>query len=204
MVDQGGAYLSNDQNEKAIALLEPALKALKVRLPPPHPNTMTAMSRLADACLGAGQIDEAQVLYEELRSKRLELLGPDDPQVASAEARLGLALSAQHKNGEAEPILRKAIATYDHKMPASWQYYSAVGALGACLSDQSKYAEAEQLLRESQEGLEDLEDELPKAARLEMTHCMERLVTLYDAWNKPEQAADWRRHLAQWQSAAGK
>jgi hypothetical protein len=53
-----------------------------------------------------------------------------------------------------QPILRKALITYDNKMPASCQYYSAVSALGACLSDQAKYSDAEDLLLESQDGLE--------------------------------------------------
>jgi hypothetical protein len=109
--------------------------------------------------------------------------------VADVERRLGLTLSAQHKNDEAEPILRKSLATYEQKMPDSWQYYAAQAALGACLSDQAKYADAEGLLLESREGLEDLEDELPRPARSEVTRCMERLVSLYDAWNKPSDAA---------------
>jgi hypothetical protein len=33
---------------------------------------------------------------------------------------------------------------------------------------------------------------------------MERLINLYDAWNKPEQAATWRNKLAQRQSARRK
>jgi serine/threonine protein kinase len=204
MVDLGAAYHANEENDKAISLLQPAVKALKVTLPPPHPNTLAAMSHLADAYFAAGQIDDAEILYADLCNRRQALLGSDDPEGADLQTRLGQTLTAQHKNNEAEPILRKAVATYDQKMPASWQYYSAVSALGACLSDQAKYADAEDLLLESQEGLEDLVAELPRTARSEMTRCMERLVSLYDAWNKPADAATWRRRLAQWQTSAKK
>jgi serine/threonine protein kinase len=204
MVDLAAAYQANDQNERAIPLLQAAVKDLRVKLPPPHPNTLAAMSYLADAYFATGQFDDARILYSELYGQRKALYSADDPEVANVERRLGAALSAQHKNNEAEPILRKAMVTYDNKMPASWQYYSTVSGLGACLSDQAKYAEAEQLLLESQEGLDDLEDELPKAARPEIARCMERLVALYDAWNKPEKAALWRRHLAERHSTAAK
>ena len=65
--------------------------------------------------------------------------------------------------------------------------------LGASLLGQSKYAEAEPLLISGYEGLQKQSPAISVDANLPQAG--ERLVQLYTAWGKPDQAGEWRRNL---------
>jgi hypothetical protein len=72
--------------------------------------------------------------------------------------------------------------------------------LGESLLGQERYAEAEPLLLASYEGLNQAPDAgdpdaIPARERLGVV-ALERIVRLYDAWDKPGQAEEWRRELA--------
>ena len=59
--------------------------------------------------------------------------------------------------------------------------------LGEALSGQGKHAEAEPLLLE---GFEKMAPPDPLAFR--KSEALDRIVTLYESWKKPEKAAEWR------------
>ena len=45
--------------------------------------------------------------------------------------------------------------------------------------------------------MKEREAKIPPAAKPRLTEALERLVQLYDAWCKPDQAAEWRAKLPQ-------
>jgi tetratricopeptide (TPR) repeat protein/predicted Ser/Thr protein kinase len=108
----------------------------------------------------------------------------DRAERARSQTRLGRALFETGRFVEAEPLLREAWATLSADRPDAWTEH----LLGACLSSLGKYAEAEPLLRESFQALAAAKDESPMRIR----QARERLVELYEAWGKPEQADAWR------------
>ena len=56
---------------------------------------------------------------------------------------------------------------------------------------------AEPLLKDGYEGLKQRQDKIPEMFRkLRLTEALERLVELYERWERPEQAARWRKELA--------
>lgn len=64
----------------------------------------------------------------------------------------------------------------------------AEGALGECLMAQGRYAEAEPLLVQSYDEIHTSQgDQDPRTAE-----ALKRLVVLYDAWQKPQRAAQYR------------
>ena len=69
---------------------------------------------------------------------------------------------------------------------------------GAPGLDQKNYSGAEPMLLASYEGMKEREAN-PGApgpqGKPRVTEALERLVQLYDAWDKPEQAAAWRNKL---------
>jgi hypothetical protein len=65
------------------------------------------------------------------------------------------------------------------------------------LLGQKKYAEAEPLLRAGYEGMKQRETKIPANAKESLSEALERLVQLYDAWGRPEQANEWRQKLEQ-------
>ena len=134
----------------------------------------------------------------------LSILGP-----------LGLNLLQQHKWVDAEKVLRECLTVCDrldksiredkrtagHNIPSlGWTTRSM---LGQSLVGQKKYAEAEPYLIEGYKGGKALIDAyrvfggdpglvLPM---LPIKETVERLVQLYEAWDKPDEAAKWRKEL---------
>ena len=58
-----------------------------------------------------------------------------------------------------------------------------------------KLAEAELPLLAGYEGLQASADKLPANSKL-LPEAVQRLVDLYSAWNKPNEAARWEREMA--------
>ena len=76
-----------------------------------------------------------------------------------------------------------------------WVRFQTMSLLGACLLGQREHAEAEPLLIGGYEGLKSREAEmLPQNAK-NVPQAAARLVQLYEAWGKPEKAAEWRTKL---------
>jgi hypothetical protein len=74
--------------------------------------------------------------------------------------------------------------------------FIAQSVLGAVLLGQEKYAEAEPLLLQGYKGLKQREAKLPANLReLRLREAVERLVQLYEAWNRNGEAATWRQEL---------
>jgi len=118
----------------------------------------------------------------------------NDRSVVSALNVLGATLVAQRRFSEAEPFLREAheiFRTSTAPIRTRWYKPDVESALGAALAGQAKFDEAEPLLVAGYEGLRDL----PDAPAGHLRTALERMVTFYIAWGRPEQAVAWRTRL---------
>jgi hypothetical protein len=97
------------------------------------------------------------------------------------------------KLDEAETALRESLSLYEKTGPGSWTYWHVASLLGGCLAGQERFAEAEPLLLDGY-----LKMQPPGAPVPRRWHraAGERIVALYEAWGKPEKAAEWRARLA--------
>ena len=104
---------------------------------------------------------------------------------------MGSLLNAQKRYTESEPILRESLETGGTVLGADhWRVAEARSLLGESLAGQEQFNEAEPLLLEGYTGLE---SSLPGGWRSQkLPPAIERLIKLYDAWGKPDQAAEWR------------
>jgi hypothetical protein len=115
---------------------------------------------------------------------------------------LGLNLLRQQKWAEAEAVLREdvAIRAKIGIMPEVVTA-NARSMLGSSLVGQKKYVEAEPLLVQGYQGLKQMTNVAVfgwgsrDLAMPLVKQAVERLVQLYEAWDKPDQAARWRREL---------
>jgi eukaryotic-like serine/threonine-protein kinase len=117
-------------------------------------------------------------------------------------AELGANLLQQQKFAEAAAALGECLAVLQKAEPNSYLTRHTQLMLGAALLGQQKYAEAEPMLVQGYRGMELADKETgnrcPAAAALmrrELGEAAERLVRLYEAWGKPEEAASWRKEL---------
>jgi hypothetical protein len=104
-------------------------------------------------------------------------------------------LIQQSQWAEAETILRECLAIRAKTQPDDWSTFSTRSVLGGCLLGQKKYAEAEPLILAGYEGLKAREAQIPAPSKPRLAEAAERVVRLYEAWGKPEQAAAWKARL---------
>ena len=109
-----------------------------------------------------------------------------------------LARLVEGKYAEAESLAREALAIREIVIPDDFRTFNARSMLGGSLLGQRKYEAAEPLLLSGYNGMKQREDQIPVQARLlRLKEALQRLVRLYEETGRPEQAAEWRRKLAE-------
>jgi len=188
------ASLYRDQGEFSKA--EPlCLKTLEIRrrvLGQEHPYTLYSMQHLGMLYQAEGQFAKGEQICRETLAKVRKANGEASPQTAEALAALGENLLKQRKYADAEPLLRDSLKIRQLKQPDNWKTFHNKSLLGGSLLAQGKHADAEPLLLAGYEGLHDREPKISVTNRFRLKEAQERLVQLYDAWGKPEKAAEWR------------
>jgi hypothetical protein len=85
-----------------------------------------------------------------------------------------------------------SIVTDRKKRPDDWQCFRAESLLGASLAGQKKYAEAEPLLLEGYRGMAARKERIRVPDWHHLDRAREWIAKLYQAWGKPEKAAEWK------------
>jgi hypothetical protein len=134
-------------------------------------------------------------LYRELLDIQSRKLPADHPARANTLSWLGKCLLETGQATDAEPLLRECLAIRQKKQPDAWTTFSTKSMLGAALAEMQNYADAEPLLLEGYDGLKQRAAKIPADRKVVLTEALERLVQLYDAWGKPDEAAKWRKEL---------
>jgi Tetratricopeptide repeat. len=191
-LDLGANYCDVGRFADAIALLEEVYQKDRQERPLARVGTV-----LLTAYVRAGKTTEANALASKLVEDARQRFSPHSPQLAAALEEVGQALLEIKDYGQAESLLRESMSLGDRHFPESWHRHHARSLLGGALLGQQKFKEAEPLLLEGYVGMQAREDQIPGDANVPLTQAEERLVQLYDAWNKPDQAAQWRRRLGQ-------
>ena len=106
--------------------------------------------------------------------------------LARAELKVGNAAAARALASDCLEIRRR-------KAPDDWRTFDSRSLLGACLLGEKNYAEAEPLLIQGYEGMKARETRLPALGKKRLAEAAARMVQLYDAWGKKDQADDWRK-----------
>jgi tetratricopeptide (TPR) repeat protein len=182
----GSAYLGMGGAALAVKQLERSLALRETILGDNDPATVTCRNQLAVAYREDNRPDEASRLYNH---------NGDSVSHAAALAAQGSLLLSQNKPAEAEQMLRRCLAIRRRIQPDDWTTFDTQSMLGEALLNEKKYAEAEPLLRRGYDGLKEREAKLPPEARGRLTRALERLVRLYEAWDKKDNAARWRKEL---------
>jgi len=145
-----------------------------------------------------GKLAKAETLLHEQLSMRRAMFAADHPSLANALASLAHVMVEEGKFSEVEPLARECLDIREAKLPDSWLTFNVRSLLGGALLGRKKYADAEPFLRDGYEGMKQREKTIPASARsIRLKESLERIVQLYEAWNKPEQAAEWKQKLAE-------
>lgn len=138
---------------------------------------------------------------EEVRVARKQFPDPS-PQLELAIGQMGKALLDAKLYPEAEPLLREAFSLNEKRRPASHDTHYLRLLHGAALSGQRRFADAEALMLAGYKGMRQSEAKIRTQIRAERSSdALERLVELYNAWGKADEAAKWRAELDSARSA---
>ena len=96
----------------------------------------------------------------------------------------------EKKPAEAELKLRECLTIRQKIQPDDWTTFDTKSMLGEALLDQKKFADAEPLLLSGYEGMKQREDTIPSQEKPRLTKALERLVKLYEAWGKKDEAIE--------------
>jgi tetratricopeptide (TPR) repeat protein len=180
----GLAYLNLGDAARAVPEYERALALREAFQGTNAPETAECRNQLAIAYRLAGRADEGSRLYQQ---------NPNSPSHAAELAVRGSTLLLQNKPAEAELVFRASLAIRQKAQPDDWTTFDTMSLLGEALLAQKKFAEAEPQLVSGYEGLKRHQESIPAQEKSHLTQALERLVRLYEAWGKPDEAAKWRK-----------
>jgi serine/threonine-protein kinase len=147
---------------------------------------------LALLLLDMGDYDGAETLLRESLEMRRRLLGDNHLEVATNLSSIATLLVARGQAAEAEPLIREALSILGEILPPDhWGIAYAESVLGAVLSAYGRHEEAEPLLSKSYPIVRDKTGVKSPYTRAVLA----RIVDLYEAWSRPEKAAEYRELL---------
>jgi serine/threonine protein kinase/tetratricopeptide (TPR) repeat protein len=152
-------------------------------------NVAELETRLADLLLAKGDVLGAgKVSWEGLAARVGESLNTESIAVRSLALR-GQTLMKEGNFAEAEPLLRGCLAMRRNTLPEGhWLIADTTSLLGDALAGQGKFGQAEPLLLEGYAGMRN-NPEVPEGRQRQ---ALQRIVHLYEAWGRPNQADAWR------------
>jgi tetratricopeptide (TPR) repeat protein len=190
----GVNYRDAGRPEEGARLMEDALRRARGR--PDAPALLAWVApQLAAAYDASGQFVKAEPLYRDALGRARKTFGSDDLRTVVAMAALGLNLLKQEKWSEAEPVLRACLAVRDKTQPDAWTTFNTRSTLGGALLGQGRYAEAEPLVVPGYEGMKEREAKILAIGKPRLAEAAVRVVRLYEAWGKTDQATAWKARL---------
>jgi serine/threonine protein kinase/Tfp pilus assembly protein PilF len=181
------SYRQTGRMAEALTLIE-ELQAKADKYPDP-----ARLGRLLiDTYMRARKMTEADTLSaQQMKAAREKF--PGSTQLADAMAFRGQVLLRVKSYSEAEVLLRETLSLREKLDPAAWTTPDAKSMLGGALLGQQRFADAEPLLLDGYRGLKQIEAQIPEEDRdIALPDALDRLIQLYDAWGKPDEAAKWR------------
>jgi len=186
----GVNYMEAGRLDEALPLLEAGYRAATA-----YPSLRWVAEPLLDGYVQAQRAEQAEVLAQELLTHTRATLPQESAQLAPTLAIIAQSLLQVKAWIKAEPVLRECLAYRERREPDAWTTSNTRSMLGATLLGQQKYTDAEPLLVQGYEGMKQREDEIPAEGKVRVIEALERLAQLYEALEKPDEAAKWRSEL---------
>jgi eukaryotic-like serine/threonine-protein kinase len=180
------------------------------KVQPNHLFVAWALYAWSDLLLDKGEFKQAEPeLREALKIQRQSLIR-DHYSTGQTLAALGWVLTKTGRAKEGEPLLREGFDICRKQLPqGDWFTADTESMLGVCLAAQRQYEKAEPLLLNGYKGLREAAGAppvtdswpirwmgslhaSPGAPPERIRQALDRIIELYEAWGKPDKAAEWR------------
>lgn len=190
-----GMYLYRQgKYQEAEQLFREAVEMNKKLLGEEHPEISTNLNNLALVLRDSRKLAEAEQMFRQVLAMDRKFLGDNHPYVAITLNNMGALFVRKEDLAEAERSFNGAINVLRKTFTENhWQIANAKGLLGGCLTKQGRYEEAEDLLLGSYPVIKRQFSEEHRRTQA----VLKKIVELYEAWNKPEKAAEYREMLVE-------
>ncbi|MEO2089621.1 MAG: serine/threonine-protein kinase, partial [Gemmataceae bacterium] len=189
----GVNYRDAGRPDDAIPLLQEAFAEVKA-----YPKLRFAGPALLETYRRAGRLKEAADLVPALLDEARTRLPKESLPLAYQLTNLAGVMMEDDRYAAAEEMLREGQAIRDKKEPDAWSTFSTQSTLGGALLRQKKYADAEPLLVKGFEGMGQREKAIPPVGRNRIPEALDRLIDLYTATNKPDDAKKYKELRAKY------
>lgn len=192
-------YQMQGKNEGIQELYDEALARLRRGLGNDHTWVALVLTNKGRWLMSQGRYDEAQACQTEALSIIRRRSGPDHPHAATALCRLAELANARGQFARGESLAQEALRILRARLPPGhWRTALAESILGASLTGQKRYAEAERLLLANHAILRGRTEAGSGPARQALSY----LVSLYEAWGRPQEAERYRALLREAEAPA--
>ena len=157
-----------------------------------HREVASTLNDLAMVMQAQGDYDEAEAKYREALAINRKLHRSEHPDVASALGNLAFLLSDQGAYEEAAKWHSESVAILEKTLDEGhWHTANAKAHYANCLTKLGRYQEAEELLLAAHPVFRSVMGE----QNMRTQRAIRLLIELYEAWSKPEKAAEYRALL---------
>ncbi len=189
----GDTLLSQGRRGGAEEAFREALSIHREAVGDDHPEVAVTLYNLAVLEQTRGDAAAAEASYSEALAISLARFGEDHPKVAKIRTGFASLLHAEKRYAEAVPLAEAAVRHFEHTLgiDSPWTV-AARRTFGLALLGEGRFAEAEPHLLWSLEQHRD-SGSGPDIVR----KALERLIELYDSWQRNEEEARYRQLLEQ-------
>lgn len=194
-----GLLAETGRLDEAESLYRQALDLTRRLYPDETPKLASALYNMGWLLKEKEDYRAAEPLLRQALTIRIRILGDEHLSTAASRAALGETLLATGRFEEAETLFRQALVVQRKiQGPDGEDVAMTERCLGRCLIKRHRFDEAEPLLLKSHAFFS---GRYPNDRSTKES--LEALVSLYEAWGKPEKAKEWRAKQESANTAAG-
>ncbi|MFT5232300.1 MAG: serine/threonine protein kinase [Candidatus Krumholzibacteriia bacterium] len=193
MNNLGFLYQSMQRYDEAEPIQIEALEKLIEVLGPEHPHVLVSYANMVTLYYHKGGFDRAEKYAQLAWETQVRVLGEGHPDVLVSLNNLAYMQNIQgNREGAAESFALLVSLAEASEVDLEFTQTVAEGNYGEILVALERFVEAEIQLEASYSGFIDLVSRDDKRTE----RAINRLVVLYEAWGKPDQASIWRDRLS--------
>lgn len=139
-----------------------------------------------------GDLDALEGWYRDSLARARATMPTGSRGIGTRLVLLGRFLLEQERYSEAEPVLREILDISKKALPKNhWRIFVAESAIGESLTGQGRFEDAERLVVNAYLNMK----ADPRASADEVSASLQRVIALYTAWGKTDEAAKYRAML---------
>lgn len=186
-INMGTFYIAKGNPQRALDEANRASKILGTQSEPKDEDRASLRRLEGSALTALGKPEEARRHFEEALELRQQRYAPGHKKISTAQKNLASTLLYQGPE-RAKNLLDEALSTFIAILPTSWRVAEVQSLQGELLTLEGQFQDAEPLLLTSYARLAEVRGENSYPAVV----AIDRLIRLYDAWEKLEEAQHWR------------